>query len=579
MTTHDGDEDALPLPTTTIETIASTDLLRSIWRRAIRPALRQNKFSDFYLAADAVQYAAYEWGLDPFLARLSSELRDGSYSPEAADIIRGAKGRGLSRPLAFLTPRDALVYHAIVSRALPDLVKELRPWTGATMKQKEKMPVPVPAPDLDHEGHLEDPAEGEEVVEELIEILVATDYGNFFERWLQKQGVVHSILQQKAYVVESDVANYFSSIDLGIVQEYLLRTGLHRDVVRLLIHLVRNVLRHPEYAESPALGLPQEPIDSSRNIAHGLLVEVDREFDQLGAAGLYSRFMDDFVAGADTMAEAERIIARLQRRLEPLGLYPNPAKTRVFEANEYKQRIMVGENSYLDSLAEALTEVQVDGLRRHELEDPKQLDEFIERATEFRLSEERQASWDRVLRRYYRHLRELGRADWLPNVIEDMIEHPDSAPHILEYTRSFPLNAELVDKLLRMAGSRLELYGNLPLLILEALATAPTDTNADVIAAISNGVDELTALLLERGIAPRSQEDWTLAYLVPLVAKFADQDIAGAWLEGLSLPTHPVQAVARLHALPLLSTAILMSSLVAMGGPRWWPTKVLAVRP
>ena len=28
----------------------------------------------------------------------------------------------------------------------------------------------------------------------------------------------------------------------------------------------------------------------------------------------------------------------------------------------------------------------------------------------------------------------------------------------------------------------------------------------------------------------------------------------------------------------VVSTAILMSSLVAMGGPRWWPSKVLAVR-
>lgn len=139
------------------------------------------------------------------------------------------------------------------------------------MKQKEMMPVPVPEVPLDAEEHPADPSEGEDVAEEFVEIVLATDYGNFFARWLQKQGVVHSIIEQKSYVVESDVANYFSSIDLGLVQEYLLRTGLHRDVVRLLIHLVRNVLRHPQYAESPSLGLPQEPIDSSRHIAHGLL--------------------------------------------------------------------------------------------------------------------------------------------------------------------------------------------------------------------------------------------------------------------------------------------------------------------
>lgn len=551
MTSDETEEAPLPLPTTTIQTISSTDYLRSIWKRSIRKALRQTKFSDFYLAADAVQYAAYEWGLDPFLARLSSELVDGSYSPEPADIIRGAKGRGLSRPLAFLAPRDALVYHAIVSRALPDLVKELRPWTGATMKHNEKMPVPVPGPPSDGEVAPVDAVEDQKIVEEFIEIVVETDYGNFFERWLQKQGVVHSIIEQKTYVVESDVANYFSSIDLGIVQEYLLRTGLHRDVVRLLIHLVKNVLRHPQYAESPALGLPQEPIDSSRHIAHGLLVEVDREFDELGVAGLYGRFMDDFVAGASSMAEAEQIIARLQRRLEPLGLYPNPAKTRVFEVDEYKHRIMVVENSYLDAVEDAMVEVQADGLRKRTLEDATQLDEFIERTAAFRSSEERPAKWDRVLRRYYRYLRELGRDDWLPTVIEDLTQHPDSAPQILEYVRSFPLEAGLVDGLLHMAGDRLGLYGNLPLIVLEAIATAPTNNSVEVSQAILKGVEDLTAVVEERGVLPRSQEDWMLAYLIPLVAKFADQDVAGAWLDGLSLPTHPVQAVARLHALPL----------------------------
>lgn len=56
---------ALPLPTTTVESLISGSLLESTWKQTIRKALRQTTFSSFYLAADAVQYAAHEWGYPP----------------------------------------------------------------------------------------------------------------------------------------------------------------------------------------------------------------------------------------------------------------------------------------------------------------------------------------------------------------------------------------------------------------------------------------------------------------------------------------------------------------------------------
>ena len=63
---------ALPVPTTTLETIATDALLRTVWKRTIRPALRTGTFYSFYLATDAVPCCLTWWwtpGLPEFPPR------------------------------------------------------------------------------------------------------------------------------------------------------------------------------------------------------------------------------------------------------------------------------------------------------------------------------------------------------------------------------------------------------------------------------------------------------------------------------------------------------------------------------
>jgi hypothetical protein len=282
--------------------------------------------------------------------------------------------------------------------------------------------------------------------------------------------------------------------------------------------------------------------------------------------------MDDFVAGAPSIPDAEKIIARLQARLEPLGLYPNPAKTRIFEVQEYRQRIMASENAYLDAVESSLVEVQSEGLRSRSLPNADDLTNLVERANELRETQDRPAKWDRVLRRYYRYLRELGVGDWLPMCVQDIGEHPDSAAHVLEYVRSFPISVSLATDLLDEAHGGLELYGNIPLFILEAIATAPTSTDMTLGASVMDRIVPLTQDILDRGVVPRSQKDWLLAYLAPLVAKFGTADQQMGWLEQLALPSHPVQTAVRLHVLPIQASLGIPSSSVfvsEMAGLSW----------
>lgn len=545
----------LPAPSTTIDTLVNGTLLETVWRREIRSRLRTIKFNGLYLAADAAQYAAYEWGLGPFLERLKADIRDGSYSPESADIVRGAKGRGLSRPLAYLAPRDALVYQAIITRALPDLVKELRPWTGAHLGDRtNEVSLPstsqTPGPVSDQVTRTIDATRARRNKHPPSRL--ATDYGNFFEQWMAKQGVLYKIIRTEPFIVESDVANYFSSIDLRIVHEYLSRSDLDRDVVRLALYVIRNVLRHPQYADSPGMGLPQESMDSSRHIAHGLLTEVDREFDDRGQRGLYGRFMDDFVIGASSLQDGQELIAALQTRLEALGLYPNPAKTRIFRSDEYRQRVMADENAYLDYIDGLLVEEQSNGVRSRRLPDEETRQEFYERASAFRANDEKPALWERVLRRYYRYLRELGNDMWLRFLKEDLEEYPDGAGYFLEYMRSFPINRSSVSSLFGVCSNTLSLYGDVPLLLLEAVATAPSSSqDTGVRDDIVFRVKDLCSAITADGVVSRSRNDWIAAYCAPIMAKYATREGLATWVDSLSLRRRAAQSVMQLHIAPI----------------------------
>src|SRR5688572_22265208 len=100
-----------------MEDIADPAYLKQVWKTEVRPALRSMTFSNFNFAPDPIHYAAYEWGLDALINELVTDLRVGRYSPERGEIVRAAKGKGLSRPLCYLSTRDALVFRAITRAA------------------------------------------------------------------------------------------------------------------------------------------------------------------------------------------------------------------------------------------------------------------------------------------------------------------------------------------------------------------------------------------------------------------------------------------------------------------------------
>lgn len=519
--------------------VANEGLLRKVWKDVVRPMLRSMTFSKINLTHDPLHYAAYEWGLQALISSLAKDITLGRYSPERGEIIRTAKGRGLSRPLCFLAPRDALVYSTITSLCRAQLISKARPWVGAEQRDKGQAKVP------------ED----------------AGDSFDWFRFWLEREGHILDMLDDDdvKYIVESDISNFFPSIRLEAVREHLhSQTDLEKEVVRLCVQIVDGVMPRHDYSEVSLMGLPQEQSNSSRYIAHSLLINVDKEFDKEGEAGRYTRFMDDILLGVHTPEDGQVCVSRWQVGLEALGLYPNGAKTSVITKGKYFHDAMVSANAEIDSIEERLKKVTTGDL--HEIDLTPELNESIEKlSTVHRRIDERPKRWDRVTRRIYTLHRKIANSLWWNYWFNDINEYPGSAPAILEYVRSWPLSGETVGRLVQLSRKYHALYTNIALLAAEVVVSAPVANDANLWNEIHHACDDHLKWLSQRRPHDKNLERITASWLLP-AWKFGNSAQRHSVLERVPKDEHPISLV-RLHALPLL---------VAMSGS---PSEWFAAKP
>jgi hypothetical protein len=438
--------------TVTIQEVADTGHLRTIWKKEVRPVLRTLTFRDGNLAPDPIAFVGYDWGLEVFIQHLSRDLLSGSYVAEKAEIVRAAKTVGLSRPLAFLTVRDALVYRAITWLVRDDLTRGAREYVAFLRSSKGGAD--------DGTGTLD---------------AVGVDSFDWFAYWLQREGKISDWLDDDDvnFIVESDIANFYPSIRLDAIREHLhSATRLSKEVVRLCIQLIDGVMPRTDYSETSMLGLPQEVVGASREIAHSLLLHVDQEFASEGAAGHYTRFMDDIMIGVATTMDGQERISRLQRSLEALGLYPNAAKTRLVAMEDFLDEHMVETNGELERFEAVFGSLEKGKPAEVQLS-AEEASRLTSLSFSFRSLDPRPRRWDRVMRRFYTIHRRTGVDDWWSFWKDDLRGFPGSAAQILEYVRSWPLDRTTVVDLLEVSAEQGALYPDLSVLTAETVAVAP----------------------------------------------------------------------------------------------------------
>ncbi len=511
-----------------IGNVADETLLAHVWRKEVRPELRSMTFNNFNFAVDPLHYAAYEWGLTTLVSALARELRMGRYSPERGEIVRSAKGIGLSRPLCFLATRDALVYRCITYLVRNQLVADAEKWVGFEHADKGNKDTPL----IDEAG----------------------DSFDWFRFWLARQGSLLEMIDDDSitHFVESDIANFYPSISLEAVREHLhSQTKLVKEVVRLCVQIIDGVMPRSDYSEVSLMGLPQDHIGSSRAIAHSLLLHVDKEFRTEGEAGRYTRYMDDFLVAVTSVSAGQGIIGRLQLSLETLGLYPNAAKTHVLSKEQYLKEYMVEQNGELERLSAALESLTTKTVPHETTPTEEQRVELSEMAVAHRTLEIRPKRWNRVSRRIYSLMRDIDNTDWQKYWLTDIQDDPGSAAPILEYVRSWPLDAASVGSLLDLSQDLSSLYADTPLLIAEVIVSAPVADDPKLWSTIFSGSLGEFRRLANLGRTRPQYERLAAAWLLS-AWKFANKAQRQVLLDAIPDDLDAISPI-RAQALPLLA--------------------------
>lgn len=412
---------------------ADVGLLEAHWKR-LRKEVRAPRITRFYLASDPLEWLPFDWQLESHLGDLRSEVLSGTYRPRRAEIIRSAKSLGLTRPTAFFRPEDLLLYRNIVALADVDLMRAMRPWTRFGRAD---------ARNADDVGSPE---------------------SGWFRAWLARNGQLWTLTESHAWMVETDISNFFPSVQLDIAASHVLaHSRLGVDAVRLLSYMLREFSPIAQYRADPVVGLPQDSFDCSRIIAHSFLQGVDEEFSMEGEGGRYSRYMDDIVLGAESREEGYRLISRVQSALERVGLYPNASKTRVILREEFQTEMMKEANDYLGDVDQRLRSGESVNLA-----------EFRARLRDHLALAERPRAWERVLRRYYTASRELRDRHLLNHFAKHIFEWPGSSRHILDYVSTFRLTVHRVASVRSAVEGVGDLYQDAMLLAMQYASIGPT---------------------------------------------------------------------------------------------------------
>jgi hypothetical protein len=215
--------------------------------------------------------------------------RDHHLSP--VTLVMSSKASGTSRPFVRSSPRDVLLYQALLDRLAPDLEKALPPRDVVFAYRQTTDP--------DANGFAGTPgrASYHKRMEEILEDPFHTTYS-----------------------VTADVAGYFFHIDIDELERLLLGLSSEVDVVRDLGELLRC------WQTLGVRGLPQG-LRPSSPLGNVFLLPLDRMLLDQGIR--YVRWMDDLVIALDSFHEARNVQDELEKVLYNLGLTLASDKTRI----------------------------------------------------------------------------------------------------------------------------------------------------------------------------------------------------------------------------------------------------------
>ncbi len=268
---------------------------------------------------------------------------------QPATLVFSPKKSATSRPLVRLSPRDLLLYQALVDRLAPDIEAAL-PSRDIVFAYRQTL-------GREHDAFADSPTR--------------EDYASKAQQLLVDEWDV-------SYALTGDVAGFFLHIDIDELERLLLSASDQVAVVRDLSELLRG------WVALGVRGLPQG-IRCSSPLGNLYLAPLDELLLKGGVR--FVRWMDDWIIVSSGFHEARRIQNEMERRLYDLGLTLAADKTGIMgwitaahESKDARQRLAelkVAQREEAKAWIEEQVAVTGYPVGEDQMPDPKELDRAV----------------------------------------------------------------------------------------------------------------------------------------------------------------------------------------------------------
>jgi len=263
-------------------------LIDKVYREeSLRAAWRSVRERNGCAGIDRVSIRMFEKRVDKRLKRLSEQLRERSYEPQAVKRVWIPKGGGQLRPLGVPTILDRVVQTSLRNAIEPIFERKFE----------------------------------------------ASSYGFRPGRGCKDalREVGRGLKAGQRWVVDVDIEKYFDSIDRERLMDEVAEEIADGSLLELIGQFLEQDVMEEAKRWTPERGTPQGAVISPL-LANIYLHPVDVAMREEGYAVI--RYADDMVVMCTTREEAERALSRLRELLTERGLKLHPVKTRVVDASE-----------------------------------------------------------------------------------------------------------------------------------------------------------------------------------------------------------------------------------------------------
>jgi hypothetical protein len=407
---------------------------------------------------DVLDYLEYDIDPDVWIGRLLKRLATGDYSPERPQRYSLAKSKGFDRVITVSAIPDVVLYRTIVDylfrRGRKNQCKHAYFCQATLSKVVDEAATAARGAMATAKARDESP-------------YTFTSRGAFLE-WLKFDQYRKLLIFDKVYpfIVVTDITNFFDSVLYGRIEESLYGLPASPRLISLLFLLLESFSLREAFTPVQRIGLPVDPCDCSRVLAHMILFPHDDRITRLVGEDAYVRWMDDQNMGVKTRAEGLRVLGEVCDSLRRLHLTTNSGKSKILSLAEAKKHFHFVANGRLDL---------IDKLPHSTQEERRELRKAVLLAWNKAKALEGVGEWQKVLKRLYRHAARARSKLFVRRAVSDIKKFPGLVDRVSDYIRYVCDADDVVSFVAKLLNDPEQVYPDVNFQLIECLLKLDSD--------------------------------------------------------------------------------------------------------